>query len=364
MIAAASSNNGNSTTATAASKEVPVPPNYTACITTEQASAPKATKKTPAPTQTELKSECEQKYKSLETQALSYLIRAEWILNQATSMGINVSDKTVKQQFVEEKNQQFKTTAAFQAYLASSNETVSDILLGIKINLLATQIKQKIDTENEQVSQTEISNYYNQNPQKFSTPEQRNIKVIITKTQATAIKAKEEIATGTNFGNVAKSISIDQTSKNKGGVVTGVEKGQDSPALDNAIFSAKTNTLEGPISTPFGYYIFQVTSVTPATSQTLAQAQATIKQQLASSQPTAAFTKFAKAFQKEWTAKTNCLPNYVVVGCKQYKAPATGTTSGTTAPVTGTPTTTTGATSAPVSPKTTTVTAPISKPKK
>ena len=48
-------------------------------------------------------------------------------------------------------------------------------------------------------------------------------------------------------------------------------KGEEEKALDAAIFSAKTNVLGGPVKTPFGYYIYEVKSITPGSQPTLAQ---------------------------------------------------------------------------------------------
>ena len=79
--------------------------------------------------------------------------------------------------------------------------------------------------------------------------------------------------------------------------------------------------LSGPVKTPFGYYIYEVKSITPGNQQTLAQAQASIKQQLTATQQQTALSKFVKNFKKKWPAKTECRAGYVVPDCKEYKAP-------------------------------------------
>ena len=118
-------------------------------------------------------------------------------------------------------------------------------------------------------SKAEIEKYYKENPSHFGTPEKRNVAIILTKTEAQAKEAKKEIESGKSFASVAKAKSIDPTSKAKGGLLTGVVKGQEEAALNTAIFSAKPNMLSGPVKTPFGYYIYEVKSVTPGNQQTL-----------------------------------------------------------------------------------------------
>ena len=123
-------------------------------------------------------------------------------------------------------------------------------------------------------------------------------------------------------------MSIDPTSKPNGGLLVGVVKGQEEAALDAAIFSAKTNVLSGPVKTPFGYYIYEVKTVTKGSQQTLAQAQSSIKQQLTSTQQSTALSTFVTNFKKKWIAKTECRSGYVVMDCKTYKAPK-GSTAAT-----------------------------------
>jgi hypothetical protein len=93
-----------------------------------------------------------------------------------------------------------------------------------------------------------------------------------------------------------------------------------------------------------------VKSATKGNQQTLKQAEASIKQQLTATQQQAALSKFVKEFKKTWTSKTDCRSEYVVMDCKQYKAPKTSSTSSTAVPTTSTPaqqTTTAPATTAP-----------------
>ncbi len=305
---------------------VPDPPQYTACIgrLTASAKAAKGGKVLPA---AQLKSQCEQQYKSLKQEVLGFLISSNWVLGEAGSLGVKVSDKEVKKQFEKIKSQQFPKAAEFDKFLASSGQTVSDLLLRVKLNLLSSKIQQKIVKQKSKVTAAQISKYYNENPNRFGVQEKRDLLLLLTKAEAQAKKAKQEIGSGKSFASVAKSVSIDPTSKATGGKLPGVVKGQEEKALDTAVFSAKKNVLTGPIKTPFGYYIFEVQSITPGSKQTLKQAEASIKAQLTATQQQSALAKFVKEFKKKWTSKTDCRSGFVVPDCKQYKAPKTTSTS-------------------------------------
>jgi foldase protein PrsA len=329
-VAAASSSSPNATEKTKA--PVPDPPDYTACIAHLEATTAKPAKGQPAPSKATLKSQCEQQYKSIQQEVLGFLISAQWVIGEGAHLGVNVSDQEVKKQFATLKAAEFPKAENFEKFLASSGETVSDVLLRIKLNLLSSKIQQKVIKSKKQVTHAEVVKYYNENPSRFGVPEKRSIRVILTKTEAQAKKAREEIEAGQSFATVAKRVSIEPVSRSAGGLIEGVTKGEEQKALDTAVFSVhKLNVVGGPISTPFGFYVYEVVKITPGKEQSLAQSESLIKQQLASTGQQAALTKFVKEFKQKWRAETDCRPGYVVADCKQYKAPK-GSTGGTEHP--------------------------------
>jgi len=89
--------------------------------------------------------------------------------------------------------------------------------------------------------------------------------------------------------------------------------------------------LESTAKTPFGYYVFKVTSVTSASLEPLSTARTAIKATLASNGQTAAIDELRTTFVKKWRARTTCASGHLVSdACSN--APATSSTgaSGTT----------------------------------
>jgi foldase protein PrsA len=298
---------------------IPEPPKYTACIAHLEATQPKPAKGLPATPQAQFKSQCETQYKSLQQEVLGFLISSAWVLGEANSLGVKVSDKEVKKRFSQIKEQQFPKAAEFEKFLATSGQSVSDLLLRVKLNLMSSKIQQKIVKSKAKVSQAEVAKYYNEHKQRFEVPEKRSVNIILTKTAADASKAKSEVSSGKSFASVAKKSSIDPLSKARGGLLPEVVKGQEEQSLDAAIFSAQVNALGGPIKTPFGFYVFEVKSVTPGSVQSLKQAEASVRSQLVSTHQQSALSSFVKDFKKKWTAKTDCRAGFVVMDCKQFK---------------------------------------------
>jgi foldase protein PrsA len=329
MGVAASTTAASTATGPAPKPVIPEPPKYTACIAHLQATTPKPAKGASAPTPAQLKSECEQQYKSLQQEVLGFLISSEWVLGEANVLGVKISDKEVKKRFESIRTEQFPKSSEFERFLASSGQTISDLLLRVKLNLLSAKIQQKVVKAKTTVTQAQIEKYYAANPERYGVPEKRNLEIILTKGLTEAAAAKKEVESGKSFASVAKAKSIDPTTKDKGGVLTGVVKGEEQKALDTAIFSTSPHVLTGPIKTVFGYYVFEVTGTVAGTKQTLAQAKSSIKQQLTATQQQGALSKFVKEFKKKWTAKTDCRSGYVVIDCKQYKAAKSTSTTTT-----------------------------------
>jgi foldase protein PrsA len=281
---------------------VPDPPNYTTCVAHLKQTTAATTKGQKAPTEAELKKQCETQYKSLQQEVLKI------------------------------KHQQFKKPEEFEKFLKTSGQTVSDLLLRVKLNMLSQKIQAKIVKEKPKVSQAEVQKYYNENKSKYGTPEKRAAQIVLTKTEEQAKEAKKELESGKSFSEVAKKRSIDPTSKAKGGQLGEVVKGQDDASLDNALFAAKANELGGPVKSPFGYYLYDVTSIKAGNSQPLSKVETSIKQTLSTQAQQKKLSNFIKNFKKKWQGKTDCNSGYVVANCKQYKAPKTTSTgaSGTT----------------------------------
>jgi foldase protein PrsA len=316
-----------------AAAAAPKPPGFAACVTQKRKTTPKPAKGQPKVTDSQLKSQCKQEYEALRNQVLQLLISFEWIEGEAKDMDIKVSDSEVKKSFDKQRKEAFPKDADFQKFLKDSGQTQGDILKRVRLDTLSNKIREKVTKGKDKVTDAQITDYYNKNKQRFAQPERRDLRIVLTKGEAKAKQAKRALDSGQSFKTVAKKFSIDQASKAQGGKLPAVAKGQQEKALDTAIFKAKKGQLTGPVKTQFGYYVFEVTKVTKASQQTLAQAKETIRQTLASQNQQKALDKFVKSFRKRWKAKTDCREGFRTADCKNApKATPTPTPTPPTAP--------------------------------
>ncbi len=296
------------------------PPNFTNCIAQVRKQIPSLAKRTDK----ELKSDCSQLFTSLSGQVLDFLIRAYWYQATAAKLGIKVTDAQVQKAFQQAKASQFPTPAAFQQFLSESGQTMQDILFRVRVNQIYSKLLARHQAA---VSAATIQTYYNSHQSQFGTPASRNIRIVRTNTLAQANAAKSALQKGQSWTVVAKKYSIDNATKNKGGLLNGVTKGQEEKALDTAAFSASLNKIYGPIHGQFGYYVVQVIKIKAATHQTLAAATPLIKQILSGNRQTAAQTAVDNQAKKDWQQKTKCRSGFSMADCAGYKAPKTSSTA-------------------------------------
>src|SRR5690349_11518044 len=288
---------------------LPDPPNFTKCIANQaKQPVPKGAKK---PTNAQLKTQCKQQYDALKQQVMQFLVSAEWIQQEAEKQGVKVSDKEVQKQFADQKKQSFQKDEDYKKFLTNSGMTEADLLFRVKLDIISNDVRTKVIKGKDTVTDAQISSYYNKNKQRFAQPERRDLLVVLTRTKDKADAAKAALDSGQKWATVAKKYSIDEASKAQGGKLPGVAKGQQEKAFDDAIFSAKKGKIVGPVKTQFGYYVFDVQKITPASQQSLAQTKETIRNLLKSQTQQKALNDFVKKFRSDYKDKTKCAKTYV-----------------------------------------------------
>ncbi len=307
------------------------PPNFTGCISQIKAQVPSLAKTSSS----QLKSTCGQLFTSLASQVMDFLVKAYWYQAEAARLHIKVTDAQVQQAFNSAKQQQFPTAAAFQSFLTQSGQTLQDILFRFRIDQV---LRALIAKHSGAVTPAQIQAYYSAHMSQFGTPEARDLRLIRTNSQKQAQAAKSALQSGQSWNAVAKQYSVDTATKNKGGLLSGVTRGQQEKALDAAAFSAALNKLTGPIHGTFGYYVIEVTKIKRATQQSLAQATPTIQQILSGQSQTSAQSAVDAQAKKNWQHKTSCRSAYAATpDCPGYKAPKS-TPAAPSAPTPSTPT--------------------------
>jgi foldase protein PrsA len=317
---------------------VPDPPDFAKCVAAKKKAPTPQGQTKPSQSDADYKKQCKTEWDTLKRSVMQFLIQAEWVQQEADKRNITVSDKAVRKSFEDQKKQAFPTDKAYQQFLKTSGMSEADILFRVKLSQLQQKLTQKVTQDAKNVSTTDVQDYYAKNQKRFAQPERRDLLVVLTKTEAKAKQARQALESGQSWKQVVKKYSIDQASKAQGGKLAAVAKGQQDKALEDAVFAAGKGKLEGPVKTQFGWYVFQVKKVTPATQQSLDQSRDTIKNLLRSERQQKALDAFIKDFREKYKHNTACSNDFRVAECKNApKDSKTNTGASQSAPPQPTP---------------------------
>jgi peptidyl-prolyl cis-trans isomerase D len=187
-----------------------------------------------------------------ETDELASLVSQQRVVREAT-LDVNalaakqqVSDQEITSYYEQHKNE----------FVAPEQFRVSYI----KLDAAAMQ---------ETASENDIQSYYDQHQDQYTQPQRVRYSVIQTKTEADAKAALDEINKGANFADVAKAKSTDIISAKNGGDMGWLEASTTPEELKNAGLKDK-GQLSGVIKSSVGFLVARLDDVQSAKVKPLA----------------------------------------------------------------------------------------------
>jgi len=267
-------------------------------------------------------------YKSLQDQAMQYLVQQSELEQKAKDLGIVITDKDVNARLTQIKQQYFGgKEAAYQKQLKAQGLTEPQLRLDLRAQILSEKLYNAI-TGKIKVSDADIKKYYDANKAQYGTAASRDVRHILVNNKKLADSLETQLKGGASFAVLAKKYSKDPGSAKTGGKLT-ITKGQTVPEFDKAAFALKTNAISPPVHTQYGWHIIQALSaVKPASTQPLSAVKETIKQNLLSQKKTDLFQKWLDGVKKDYAKSVKYATGYV--------PESTGTTTAATTTATAT----------------------------
>jgi len=256
---------------------VPDAPRYTDCIAHQEALVPESLAAT-------VKEECQQQYQALKRQALDVLISSEWLLAEASRLGLQAPSRSAQQEPV----------------AAAQTE--------------AARIRGRLAKSERAITAQQIASYYKANISRFERRERRYIDIVEKlPSEAMARVAMSDLAGAGNGSGAFLHESFDRPVASE--VVPPRRR------IMRAIFAARPHVVVGPLPL-FGHYaVFEVTRIVPSHRQPLAQVRTSIERQLAGEQQRRTLARFVMAWRTRWISRTDCQPGDVMHKCRQYRGP-------------------------------------------
>jgi foldase protein PrsA len=239
-------------------------------------------------------------YDQFAARVVDYLVELELIHQQADKMKITVTDKDVTTR-IDAINKAYGGAAKVATILKQQGMTQADLQQQVKDQLIAEAVQKNVYSSIK-VTDQEAQAYFTQNQSQFAKPETRTTRHVLVKTKAEADKVRALLIADpstASWNKVAKKYSIDPGSKNKGGALGDVTKGEMVAAFEKVDFALKVGAISQPVKTQYGWHVIEVTKITRATKATFAKYKDQIKQMLVAQKQQTAWTTWLAKVKKD-----------------------------------------------------------------
>ncbi len=211
--------------------------------------------------------------KNLVNELISELL----IKDRADRLGINVTDAEIKDAIARLKQQYNITTdEQFNSSLQQSGLTRPEMEARLRDTLITNKVFARELRNRNDLSDPELRDRYNREKEQYRLPERAHLREIVVLKPEGADDAKLADASqrakdlgeaarkpGTDFSNLASTMS-EATTREKGGDLGEVAKGDLVAELDKAIFSAPSGSILGPIESKSAWHIVRVEQRLPS----------------------------------------------------------------------------------------------------
>lgn len=219
---------------------------------------------------------------------LDDLVAYRLLKQEAAQRKVVVADREVDER-VKALRQQFSSEAAFRKALQSQETTLERLREDARSDLAVAKLLDQEVTRHVAVAPSEISAFYEGNPDRFQQPEMvRASHVLIVIPPGTdeagkaALRARAEAAlkaarSGKEFAAVAKQYSQDASAQ-RGGDLGFFPKDQMVPEFAAAAFALQPGQVSDIVETQFGYHVIKVTERQPARTVPFAEVTSQIQE--------------------------------------------------------------------------------------
>jgi peptidyl-prolyl cis-trans isomerase SurA len=197
------------------------------------------------------------------------------IKDRADRLGVTVTDPEVKEAIARLKQQYgISTDEQFDASLKQSGLTRAEMEARLRDTIISNKVFGRELRSREDLSDPELRERYNREKERYRLPERAKLREIVVLKPEEASKVEEartkanELAEAArkptvNFANLASTMS-EAGSRDQGGDLGEVAKGDLVATIDSAVFSAANGAVVGPIETKSAWHIIKVEQRLPS----------------------------------------------------------------------------------------------------
>jgi foldase protein PrsA len=259
-------------------------------------------------------------YEQIKEAAINDLLDQAWLTGEAAELGVTATEREIDNEFETIRQDQFPDDASYEKFLKDSNFTNEEVLDRVRLQVLSRKIEDQITSDVSEVPEDQIEQFYENSRENFTTPETRDVRLIVAGNQADADKveaALDESSEDSDYARLAKQYSTNGSSS-QGGKTVATEGSFPDPA-GSEVMSAEEGAVLGPIEAGGDFYFFKVNKINPEETQTLDDVRQQIRQQLLPTLQQQAMSDFVAEYNSKWTSRTFCADDYTVARCSNFK---------------------------------------------
>jgi len=202
------------------------------------------------------------------------LISELLIKDRADRIGVSVTEAEIREATGRLKEQYgIATDQQFDESLQKSGLTRADMETRLRDTLISNKVFGRELRSRDELTDRELRERYDREKERYRLPERAHLREIVIlrpENPAAAEKAGEKATDVANqargsadFAKLAQTFS-ESGSKDKGGDLGDVARGELLPDLDKAVFNSPAGTVIGPLSTKSGWHILKVETRLPS----------------------------------------------------------------------------------------------------
>lgn len=119
-------------------------------------------------------------------------------------------------------------------------------------------------TEDVTVPEADVRAYFDRNADRYRREATRRVRHVLVADASTARVVADRIAAGEDMGELARLWSLDRGTRQRGGDLGEVARGEFVGPFEDAVFAARAGAVVGPFATEFGWHVARVEGATPA----------------------------------------------------------------------------------------------------
>ncbi len=195
-------------------------------------------------------------------------------------------------------------------------------------DLLARVYLDKLNKSLPAPTDQQVKAFYDQNRDRFVTPESIHLHHILVKTEKEANDALAKLKKGAKFADLAKQVSI-CPSKGKGGDLEWLPRGSLLKEIEDVAFAMEKGQITGPVKTKFGYHVLYLEDKKSGQESSLDQVKDYIAEQLKFQAQQQQYEKVAQELRKKMNVQVTAPKASPVTGPATAPAgPPAGPTTG------------------------------------